>query len=184
MIACWLAGGTPATACDAGQRPTKLPSPALAANVAAMEKIGVYKRPAREKDRAAAVKANDIPTPTIVGMWHSVYIYSSQIVDQSFETYRDDGSEMEVDLGPPVIGNVCNGTWEQTGTLTFKLTHPAWNFDENGNLIGTAIIRDVVTLDRGGNSFSGTEAVDLFDVNGRFQSHSEGLVKSTRISPN
>ena len=175
-----LAGGIPAAACDAGQRPNKQPNAALTANVASMEKIGIYKRPAAKPD---AAKANDTLNPSIVGLWHSVYTYSGQIVDQSFETYRDDGSEMEVDLGPPAIGNVCNGTWEQTGTLTFKLTHPAWNFDENGNLIGTVIIRDVVTLDRSGNKFTGTETVDLFDANGRFQSHSEGVVKSTRVSP-
>jgi hypothetical protein len=175
-----LAGIPSASACDAGQRPAKVAGPALARNVAAMAKIGVYRVAAAEK----APHANEGTPPTIVGLWHSVYTFSGHIVDQSFETYRDDGTEMEVDLGPPVIGNVCSGTWEQTGSHTFKLTHPAWTFDESGNLLGMAIIRDVVTLDRSGDKFSGTEAVDLFDINGKFISHAEGLVKATRIAPN
>src|SRR5947209_19030092 len=115
--ACWFAAGAPAIACDAGQRPNRVPGAALAANVASMAKIGVYKRTSPENEQARLV--TELPPPTIVGLWHSVYTYSGQIVDQSFETYRDDGSEMAVDLGPPVIGNVCNGAWEQTGPLTF-----------------------------------------------------------------
>lgn len=178
-IACGLAGSSAAWACDAAKRPTMSPSPALAQNVASMEKIGLFRA-----NPAGAAKANDVVTPTITGLWHSVYFYSGQMVDQSFETYHSDGTEMEVDLGPPAVGNVCNGTWEQTGTLTYKLTHPAWTFDDNGNLTGMIVIRDVVTLDLGGNTFSGTEAIDEFDINGEFVSRSEGTVKSTRVIPN
>ncbi len=37
----------------------------------------------------------------------------------------------------------------------YKLKHPGWNFDANGNLLGTFILRESITLDNGGNGDQG-----------------------------
>ncbi|MBZ5625619.1 MAG: hypothetical protein LAQ69_44035 [Acidobacteriia bacterium] len=104
-------------------------------------------------------------------------------VDLSFEIWHADGTEVLIDQTPPVEGNVCIGTWAQTGTLTYKLTHPALNFDMNGNFIGTVLIREVVELDRSGNKFSGTYTVDVFDLNGTATDHLDGQFAATRVKP-
>ena len=45
------------------------------------------------------------------------------------------------------------------------------------------MIREVVTLDRNGNKFSGTYTVDVFDVNGVTTDHFEGQLVASRIIP-
>jgi hypothetical protein len=53
----------------------------------------------------------------------------------------------------------------------------------NGNFIGTVMIREVVTLDRNGNKFTGTSTVDLFDVTGTLTDHFDGQFVGTRVNP-
>jgi hypothetical protein len=65
---------------------------------------------------------------------------------------------------------VCLGVWKKVGPRTSKLKHPAWNWDASGNLIGTLIIRETVTLDAEGDSYQGTYAFDFYDLNGNFAS--------------
>jgi hypothetical protein len=175
-VALWLAAGTPAKACKAEQRPSMVPNARLARSAALVERIGLTRR--------AEATPRDVAAPTIPGLWHTSYYFSGQLVDESFQTYHDDGTEMDVDQSAPVTGNVCNGVWTQTGTLTYRLTHPAFLFDTNGNLTGNVMIRDIVTLDRGGNQFTGTETVDVYDLSGRLLSHQEGTCKGVRITAN
>ncbi len=138
-------------------------------------------RPATDADTAPV--AHDVPNPTIVGLWQIEYLAEGQVVDQGYESWHDDGTETLVDTAPPATDNVCIGTWSQTGSLTFRLKHPSWTFDMNGNLTGTAIIRNVLNLDRSGDKYTGTFTVDIFDVDGQHVDHFEGQVVGTRIKP-
>jgi len=130
--------------------------------------------------KADAQGANPL---AITGLWLTSYLISGQIVDQGFEVWHDDGTEILIDTAPPATDNVCVGVWVQTAPLTYQLTHPSWTFDLNGNLTGTAMIRNVVIMERGGNKFTGTFTVDLFNNSGQQIDHLEGQLSATRIKP-
>lgn len=119
---------------------------------------------------------------TMVGLWKVVYVSGGQIVDQAFDAWHGDGTETLVDTPPPSTGNVCLGVWAQTNGLTFKLNHPSWTFDNNGNLNGTAVIKETVTLDANGMNFSGTFTVDVFDLGGKVLAHLAGTVTGQRVT--
>ncbi len=184
-VVCWILAGAPAQACP-GQ-----PKPAMAgaaiSNAAAMAKLAAHP-PAtsqnRERDAAtaspqAAVDLNG----AIVGLWNVSYLQAGQVVDQGFESWHADGTELLVDTSAPATDNVCSGVWVQTGSLTYKLTHPSWNFDMSGNLVGTVLIRNVITMDPSANKYTGTFTLDVFDTTGNLVDHEEGQIKGTRILP-
>jgi len=120
----------------------------------------------------------------IVGLWKATYTSGGQTADVGFEVWHSDGTEVYNDIAPPAEGNVCLGVWSQTGRSTFKLYHPAWTFDMNGNLTGTAIIRVNVTLNANASKYSGTYTFDFFDNSGNSMGHYEGQVSATRITVN
>lgn len=119
--------------------------------------------------------------PTMIGLWKVAFVSGGQVVDQAFDAWHGDGTETLVDTPPPSTGNVCLGVWAQTGVLTYKLNHPSWTFDNNGNLNGTAVIKETVTLDANGHAYSGTFTVDVFDLSGKSLSRVVGTVTGQRI---
>ena len=189
VFAGWMLTGSQAMACGTQNQGQTLPqnaSKSLVANLALLAKLGAFQPPALQRHTEAVnpqAQADPL-NPSIVGLWQVTYTVDGQVVDSGFETYHADGTEMLVDLSPPSTGNVCTGAWAQTGTLTFKLNHPAFAFDTDGNLANTVIIRDVVTIDRSSNSFTGTETVDVFDLNGKLVQHIDGIkLSAIRINP-
>jgi len=179
--------GTPALACS-GPKTAAMGS-ALSPKVASLRNLGIVQPPklgGRETNRAndsTQPQVADPLNPSIIGLWQVMDLENGQPVDLSFEIWHADGTEVLIDQTPPAEGNVCIGTWLQTGALTYKLTHPALNFDMNGNFIGTVMIREVVTLDRNANKFTGTYTVDLFDVTGVATDHFEGQLAGIRVNP-
>jgi hypothetical protein len=103
----------------------------------------------------------------IVGLWISTVLSGGQPIYQAFESFTSDGLEVLNDNGAPQAGNVCLGVWAPTGKNALKVNHPSWNYDNNGNVIGTVIIKSQITIDPGGNSYKGTVTVDTYDLNGK-----------------
>jgi hypothetical protein len=118
---------------------------------------------------------------SIVGLWKVTFFFDGQVVDQAFEVFHSDGTELMNDTAPPASGNVCVGVWANTDGRTVKLNHPSWTFDAAGNLNGTATIKTSITLDHTGNSFSGTFTVDVFSLTGVNLQHLAGTVSGQRI---
>lgn len=136
-----------------------------------------------QESTQSAKEADD--EPSIVGLWHARFHIgaSSALFDEGFDQWHSDGSEILNDNGvPPSQGNVCLGVWKKVAPLTFKLKHPAWNWDANGNLIGTLIIHETVTLDADGDSYQGTYAFDFYDLKGNFVSEVKGDLDAKRIT--
>jgi hypothetical protein len=182
--------GTPVMACTKGGAPVggAAAGTALSSRIVSMRNLGLLAPPkvgGRSKVGPAKEEAQaDALNPTIVGLWQVMDVDDKgQPLDLSFEVWHSDGTELLIDQTPPPEGNVCIGTWQQTGTLTFKLTHPALNFDMNGNYIGTVLINVVVTLNRNGFQFSATYTVDVFDINGQATDHFEGNSIGTKVNP-
>jgi hypothetical protein len=124
-------------------------------------------------------------TPTITGLWDLQFIADGQVVDEGFDQYHSDGTEILNDTPPPSAGNVCLGVWAKTGGLTLKLKHPSWIYDPTNTFpIGTATILERVTLDSSGNTFTGTFTVQLKDLAGNSLGPDlTGQLQATRITP-
>lgn len=118
----------------------------------------------------------------LVGLWQVTFTSGGQVVDEAFEVWHRDGTEMILDITPPAEENACFGVWVETGHNTFKLKHPAWTFDANGNLTGTAVIREMVKLDCGENKFTGTYTLDYYDNSGKQTGHFTGETRGSRIT--
>ncbi len=122
--------------------------------------------------------------PSIVGLWRVAFTVGGQIVDEGFDVWHNDGTEILNDTVAPSTGNVCLGVWEQTARRTYKLKHPSWTFDALGLLNGTAIIGEVIKLDRDGKTFSGTTTLDVYDLDENLLVHFEGEITGKRITVN
>lgn len=132
--------------------------------------------------RNEAKPQDDRADPSIGGMWMTTFTSGGQLVDQAFEVFHSDGTELMIDTAPPASDNVCMGAWGRTGSFTVKLNHPTWTFDDKGNLNGTATIKVDITVDPKGNSFTGKFTVDVFDLAGNTLQHLAGNVAAKRIT--
>jgi len=122
-------------------------------------------------------------SPSIVGLWHAKFMSSGQLYDEGFDAWHRDGTEILNDNGvPPAAGNVCLGVYTRTGTRSYKLKHVAWNWDTSGNLTGTLIIHEAVTVGTNGDSYHGSFVFDFYDLSGNLTSQVTGNLSATRIA--
>jgi hypothetical protein len=158
----------PASACTLSEKParsaliTLAPAAALAPSPAA----------------GAATPEGKAKSRSIVGLWKADTYYQGQLVDQGFDTFHTDGTELLIDTSAPATDNVCAGVWEQTAPATIKLKHPSWFFDLNGNLLGIAIIRETLTVDWDDDSFKGSWSSDAYDLAGNLLNHGQGELRA------
>lgn len=118
---------------------------------------------------SAALSAN--ANSSIVGLWRFAFIASDQsAIDWGFQTWHRDGTEItNSGSRPPKNGNFCMGVWKQLPGGQFSLNHwaIAWgnppDFDAS-TLSGLVNIRETVSIDRSGDSMSGTVSLDLYDL--------------------
>ncbi len=125
----------------------------------------------------------------IVGFWHvkfiskgTGFIPDGTVVDMGFSQWHSDGTEILNSSRPPATSNFCLGVWGKTGASTYKLNHFALSSDLSGNMIGPANIREDVTLDAHGTSYTGIFSIDQYDTSGNLLVHIVGEVKATRIT--
>ena len=131
---------------------------------------------------ATLQKAQEV---TIVGLWDVKFIFEGQIVDEGFDQYHSDGTEILNDLVPPATGNVCLGVYAKTGANTLKLRHPSWIYDPTNTIaIGRATILERISLDRSGRSFRGTFTIQFRDLAGNeLAPDFSGQLRGDRITP-
>lgn len=120
---------------------------------------------------------------SIVGLWKLYVLAGGSVVDVAFDAWHSDGTEVLNDYTNPINGNVCLGVWQQTGPGAYTLKHPSWYFDGSGNLLGTVVIHEAITLSSDGNSFSGPSVEDVYDISGHFLYALNTQVKAERIQP-
>ena len=120
---------------------------------------------------------------SIVGLWNVTFYSGGAIVDQAFDAWHSDNTEILNDFTDPIEGNVCLGVWTQTGPQAFKLKHPSWTFDSSGNLTGTAYIIEMVTVGPGGNEYAGPYSINFYDTSGNPVGSFTGVLKANRIMP-
>ncbi len=154
-----------AAACDRDKLARLASGASLAAHV---------KTSATEASKQVASTGMAKPGESMTGLWLVTDLYQGQVFDQYFDSWHADGNELFVDDTSPAADNVCQGIWQQVSTNTFKLKHVSWTFDGTGAVNGTAIFHDVVQVSADGNSFTGTENVYVYDLNGNLIAEYDG----------
>ena len=123
--------------------------------------------------------------PSIVGLWHVFLVSVGQPFDEGFDQWHSDGTEILNDTAPPQpangAGTVCLGVYKKTGP-TYQLRHPFWSFNSNGNLAGSGVLLETVTMDTGGKSYHGTFEFDAYDLSNNLVFQATGEVSATRIT--
>ncbi len=171
LAAVFFTFGTSAQACNFGDAPGSKPALAAKPGLAA----------------ADAKPGADASTPfllpgAVTGLWRVNFISGGQVVDMAFEVFHIDGTEMLNDITPPAQGNVCLGVWMQTSPNGYIVTHPAWDFDSNGNLIGTTLTKLTINLTNL-NNFTGSYSLAVFDLKGNPGPVFTGTMTATRVQP-
>lgn len=127
---------------------------------------------------------------SIVGLWSVQFVSEGSegipdgtVIDQGYATWHSDGTEIMNSGRPPITGNFCMGVWKSTGRFTYKLNHFGLSWDPTGTtFVGPGNIRENVTLDHSGDSYSGTFTIDQYDTNGNLLAHLQGNVTGQRIT--
>lgn len=121
---------------------------------------------------------------SIVGLWRIKFTSGGTVIDEGWDQWHTDGIETLIDIP---FGSLCPGVWERTGPLTFKLNHPAFNFNTAGTAaVSIFVYRGRVTLSPGGDSFTGVFTWDSYDFSGKFipGTHLEGTLSARRVTVN
>lgn len=110
---------------------------------------------------------------TIVGFWRatfvsegSTYIPDDTVVDTAYVQWHSDGTEIMNSSRPPSTGSFCLGVWKKTGPLTYALSHFALSWNPDGTPLGPASIDEQVTVDRDGNTYTGSFTITQYDTSG------------------
>lgn len=125
------------------------------------------------------------PLPSMVGMWAIKFVSQGVQTDFGYTVWHSDGTEFLNSGGrAPATQNYCLGVWKQTGWYSYKLNHYALGYDPAGTYVANVNIRETVTLDRGGNSFSGTFTTDAYDpkTGAHLGAQLAGSISGTRVT--
>ena len=138
----------------------------------------------------AVAARDDDNDAAIVGMWKVQFVSEGTngipdgtMIDSAYAQWHSDGTEIMNSGRPPITSSFCLGVWKKTGESTYKLNHFALSWDPTGTVfVGPANIRENVTLNAQGNSFSGTFTIDQFDTNGNTLAHIVGKINAQRVT--
>lgn len=151
------------------------------ASAAASVQSQSQKLPSSVQNNAPGEIGNET-NASIVGLWHIRFQVDGHTIQEAFQIWNTGGTEVHNPNVDPRGGSVCLGTWEQAPHRTFKLTHRVWNYDVNGNFLGTIKLNETIELNSSGDAHSGTFTLDFYDPDGKFKFQVPGNVIAERIS--
>jgi hypothetical protein len=151
----------------------------LSAMVAGRVGVTVQSRSAQPDAQASGATGAHT---SIVGLWHVEFTANGQTIQEAYQAWNAGGTEMHNPNVDPRGGNICFGVWKHAPHGTYKLAHRVWNYDTNGNFLGTINLSETLTVSSDGKSHSGTFALDFYDPTGKFLQEVDGNVTADRIS--
>jgi hypothetical protein len=117
---------------------------------------------------------------SIVGLWHVEFKVNGQTIQEAYQLWNAGGTEVHnPNIAPG--GGTCLGVWKQAAG-TYTLAHRVWNYDTNGNFLGTIHLSETLTLGNGGNTHKGSFTTLFYDPTGHFVNKVTGNVTGRRIS--
>lgn len=124
---------------------------------------------------------NDSGNTSIVGLWDIQFTVGGQTIQEAYQLWNAGGTEVHNPNVDPRTGNVCLGVWKQASG-TYTLAHRVWNYDANGNFLGTIHLSETLTLGHRGKTHGGSFTLDFYDPTGHFLNEVTGSVTGKRIS--
>jgi hypothetical protein len=124
---------------------------------------------------------------SIVGMWSFRMTPTAGPGDFGYQQWHSDGTELMNSGGrSPASQNFCMGVWRQTAESRYHLNHLALSYDPGtGTLNARVNIKEDVTLDPTGNSYTGSFTIDVYDPSGAsVVAHQNGQVTAQRVRAN
>jgi hypothetical protein len=118
---------------------------------------------------------------SIVGLWDIRFVVGGQTIQEAYQLWNVGGTEIHNPNVDPRSGNVCLGVWKRAQG-TYTLSHRVWNYDSNGNFLGTIHLSETLTLCNQGTTHSGSFKLDFYDPSGAFITEVVGTVEGARIS--
>jgi hypothetical protein len=129
-----------------------------------------------------SIASDSAANTKIVGLWHIRFKIGDQTIQEAFQIWNEGGTEVHNPNVDPRAGNVCLGTWEKMSQQSFKLNHRVWNYDINGNYMGTIHLTETVTIGSDGATHNGTFSLAFYDPDGNFLMEVPGDVVAERIT--
>jgi hypothetical protein len=112
-------------------------------------------------------------------------------IDSGNTIWFADGNEMTYSgMRDPTTGAVCLGVWVQTGEWTYELNHIGLSWNPLASPPapgGPGFIKQYVTLDKSGNSYTGTFTISQLGTDGKtlaLPAPIKGLITATRVTVN
>ena len=135
-------------------------------------------------DNAMLIPVN-LGQSSIVGLWSVTLSAGGGTFDWGYQVWHDDGTEiMNSGSRAPATENFCLGVWAQTGAFSYKLNHFALSYDAVGALNAKVNIKENVTVDGKGATFSGPFTADIYSPGGGLLQHVTGQIVGQRITAN
>jgi hypothetical protein len=151
----------------------------LSAMAAGAASVHSQSRPMQQDSGSSGDNAVD---SSIVGLWHIRFMVGDQTIQEAYQLWNAGGTEVHNPNVDPRTGNVCLGVWKRAAAFwAYKLAHRVWNYDANGNFLGTINLSETLTLGRRGNTQSGSFTLDFYDPSGTFLFEVAGSVTGERI---
>ena len=129
-----------------------------------------------------STSSGDNAGKSMIGLWHIQFTVGDQTIQAAYQLWNAGGTEVHNPNVDPRGGSVCLGVWKHAPHGAFKLTHRVWNYDTNGNFLGTINLNETVTVGQGGNTHSGSFTLYFYDPSGNFITEVAGIVTGDRIS--
>jgi len=121
---------------------------------------------------------------SIVGMWSFTMTPTAGPGDSGYQQWHSDGTELMNSAGrSPASENFCMGVWRQTAPSRYHLNHYALSYDPTlGTINARVIIKEDVTLNPTGTSYSGSFTLDVYDPNtNQLLQHVAGQITAQRV---
>jgi len=150
-------------------------------SLAAMASAKAIVSPSFARQLPTVSTAENAANSSIVGLWYVQFVVGGQTIQEAFQNWNLGGTEVHNPNVDPRSGNVCLGTWVPLPGGGFKLAHRVWNYDSNGNFMGTIHLSETVHLCRNGNEQMGSFKLDFYDPSGNFVMEVAGSVTGQRI---
>jgi hypothetical protein len=123
----------------------------------------------------------------VVGFWKvkltakdTPGIPDGTVLDDGFQQWHSDGTEIMNSSRVPATGNFCMGVWKKTAPSKYRLNHFGLSWDLSNTYVGPANIRSNIVLSNDGNKFTGTFTIDQYDTNGNVLAHLQGQIVGKR----
>ena len=69
---------------------------------------------------------------------HTIHDRRANLIQEAYQIWNAGGTEVHNPNVDPRGGDVCLGVWKRAAKPgTYKLAHRVWNYDTNGNFMGT-----------------------------------------------